>query len=156
MWPGILPLNKHQPWSLITVNLTQYPAVTFLHEDLLHKYHHKISTHFLAAVKQLLIEHWRWRTDHNRRFNRPFPDTRSLHIVPSTNIKQQNDSISYGVVCSWYAIARALRIPLLLLTLPHIPRLRMNIAHCLMYNHFHGPSVVSHSKVVRNDPDHLY
>ncbi len=50
-------LNKHLHWSLITADLTQYPTVTLLHEDPLNKYHHKKSTHVLAVVKELLIEH---------------------------------------------------------------------------------------------------
>ena len=88
------PLNKNFHWSLITADLTQYPAVTLLHEDPLNNYHHKKSTHFLAMVKQLLVEHWRWRTDHNRRPNRPCPETWSLQVVPSTHITQQNFSQS--------------------------------------------------------------
>jgi hypothetical protein len=149
------PLNKHLHWSLITADLTQYPAVTLLHEDPLHNYHHKKSTHFLAVVKQLLIEHWQWRTDHKRKLNRPCPETWSLQIVPLTNIPQQNDSTSCCVVCTWYCIARALKIPLHLSTLAHIPRLRIHISNCLLYNHFPQPSLVSNSKDFRNDLNHL-
>ena len=152
---ALFPLNKNLHWSLITADLTQYPTVTLLHEDPLNNYHHKKSTHFLAIVKQLLIEHWRWRTDHNRRPNRPCPETWTLQVVPSTHIPQQNDSISCGVICTWYAMARALGIPQLLLTYAHIPRLRNHIAHCLMYNHFPLPTIVSNSTDVCNDLDHL-
>ena len=52
------PLNKDLHWSLITADFTQYPTVQLFHEDPLHNYHHKKSTHFLVIVKRLLIEHW--------------------------------------------------------------------------------------------------